>query len=656
MKHVGRILIAVLVVFVLGVFWYATSGEAFVMRAVLTNDAGVAAGTTWLRSDKGLYGGPVTAIAALPSQPAVVYAGTREDELYVSSNGGGLWAPLGGASTGHYVAGIVVDSASGGRTVGKAVYGEGFFLSEDGGQTWRSAGRGLHSRSLSCLASADDSRVVVFVGTGDAGLYVSGDGGRSWKRTGRALLGDRIACVTVSRDGRTVYAGTQDSGLFGSHDGGDTWARIALPFGSQPMVTGVDIDPVDEGRVAVCVTGSGVGVSSDGGKTWIRSRTGSLPSDCAAVQFAPGDGAGLVVGTQSGGLWLSSEGAEWKMVHELPDGGHVFALARAGEGILAATSHGIFSSVDGTTWHESSTGITNLTLAGLAVSPTQPVRLFAATDDGVYHSSDAGASWSRCSASERVLSVLVLPDGDTVLAGTADRRVLRSADGGTNWSSALHGIPGMQVSSLATLPGKPGTVCVGTDDGFAISQDSGRTWEPRSIGLAPTASAGSVTPRIEISALLADAKHQGTVFLSLVGQGLYVSSDEGSRWKSVQPGPATPWIDSLAQDASAGTMYAGTDTDGVVVSHDGGTSWLPSGKGLSTVFSVSGAVNTLAVAADGTVYAGTVSRGAARSGDGGASWQRLNNGLPDIDVRHIIVVGASVYAVTAHCVVRLSSQ
>jgi hypothetical protein len=101
-------------------------------------------------------------------------------------------------------------------------------------------------------------------------------------------------------------------------------------------------------------------------------------------------------------------------------------------------------------------------------------------------------------------------------------------------------------------------------------------------------------------------------------------------------------------------MYAGTDTDGVVVSHDGGTSWLPSGKGLSTVFSVSGAVNTLAVAADGTVYAGTVSRGVARSGDGGASWQRLNNGLPDIDVRHIIVVGARIYALTAHCVVRLS--
>jgi photosystem II stability/assembly factor-like uncharacterized protein len=652
MKHAGRILIAVLVVFVLGVLWYVTSGEAFVMRAVLTNDAGVAAGTTWVRSDKGLYGGPVTAIAALPSQPAVVYAGTREDDIYSSSNGGGLWVPLGGVSTGHYVAGIVVDAAS----VGKAVYGQGFFLSEDGGRTWRSANRGLRSRSLSCLASADDAPKVVFVGTGDTGLYGSRDGGRSWKRTGRALLGDRIACVTVSGDGRTVFAGTQDSGLFGSHDGGDTWTRVALPFGSQPLVTGVDIDPADEGRVVVCVTGSGAGVSSDGGKTWIRSRTNALPSDCAAIQFTSGDGTGLVAGTQSGGLWFSSDGVEWKVVHELPDGGHVFALARAGAGILAATSHGVFSSVDGMTWNESSTGITNLTLAGLAVSPTQPDKLFAATDEGVFRSLDAGGFWSRCSASERVLSVLVLPDGGIVLAGTAGGKVLWSADGGTNWISVMHGIPGMQVSSLATLPGKPGTVCAGTDDGFAISQNSGRTWEPRSISLAPTASAGSKTPRIEISALLADAEHPGTVFLSLAGHGLYVSSNEGSRWKSVQPGLSTPWVDSLAQDASAGTMYAGTDTDGVAVSHDGGTSWLPSGKGLSTVFSVSGAVNTLAVAADGTVYAGTVSRGVARSGDGGASWQRLNNGLPDIDVRHIIVVGASVFAVTAHCVVQLSSQ
>ena len=655
MKRVGRIVTAILVMFVLAVIWYAHSGEAVVVRHVLTNAASIAKGTVWVRSDKGLFGGPVTAVAALPSRPAIVYAGTREDETYVSSNGGSAWELLGSSSSGHYVAGIEVDPRVNGRVVGKAVYDAGFFLSEDGGQTWKSANRGLHSRSLSCLAAAVGSPEVVFAGTGDAGLYVSHDGGRSWKRTGRALLGDGITCVAVSRDSFSVYAGTLDTGLFGSHDGGETWTSVALPFGSQPLVTGVALNPVDEARIAVCLTGGGVGVSSDGGKTWARSRAGLLPSDCAAVQFISGHETGLVAGTQSGAFWYSPDGVAWQLVCELPDGGHVYALEAAGNRLLAATSNGVFSSLDGTTWHESSTGITDLTLEGLAVSPIKPDMMFAATDDGVYRSLDAGLSWSRSSAPEYVLSVLVLPDGNTVLSGTADGRVLRSVDRGRTWSHVTRGIPGMKVSILAALPGKPGTVCAGTDDGFAISQDAGRTWDTRNVGLATTEGV-SPAPRIEVAAVLADAKHPGTVFLSLLGHGLFMSSDEGSLWKSVQPGPTTPWIDSLAQDAPAGRMYAGTDTDGVVLSHDGGATWSRSGKGLSTILSVSGAVNSMVVAADGTVYAGTASRGAARSDDGGASWQRINSGLPDIGVRYILVGGTTVYAATEHCVVRLQTQ
>jgi hypothetical protein len=45
MKHVGRILIVVLVVFVLAVLWYASVGEAVVKRRVFTNAEGIAEGT-----------------------------------------------------------------------------------------------------------------------------------------------------------------------------------------------------------------------------------------------------------------------------------------------------------------------------------------------------------------------------------------------------------------------------------------------------------------------------------------------------------------------------------------------------------------------------------------------------------------------------------
>ncbi|MFA5789758.1 MAG: hypothetical protein WC976_01650 [Caldisericia bacterium] len=656
MKHVGRILIVVLVAFVLGVLWYASAGEAVVIRRVFTNAEGIAEGTIWVRSDKGLYGGPVTAIAGFPSDGTVVYAGTREDEIYASSDGGSNWTPLGGTSSGHYVVGIELDLREHGRIVGKAVYGAGFFLSEDGGQTWKNASRGLGSRSMSCLASAADSPDTLFAGTGDAGLFVSRDGGRWWSRTGRQSLGDRIMAVDATSDGRTIYAGTQQTGLFVSQDGGGTWNAILLPFGSEPTVTSIDIDPEDELRLAVTVTGGGTGLSKDGGRTWVASRKGSLPSDCATVQFLRDGAPGLAVGTQSGALYFSADGLDWQLTFQLPDGGHVFELTRSGTGVLAATSHGVFSSGDGTAWSESSTGITNLTLAGLAASPVDANVLYAATDQGVFRSLDAGISWSHCSELKQTLSVLVLRDGRTVLAGTSDGSVLRSVDGGNHWIAVSRGIPGVMVSILASRPAGSTMVYAGTDGGFAVSNDAGLTWEPRNIGLVAKASVGSPTPRIEIAALVPDPATPGTVICSLLGQGFYTTGNDGNRWTPLPSSIGTPWIDSLSVDEQTGRLYAGTDTEGVYVSQDGGTKWSRASSGLSTILSPSGAVNTIAVASDGTLYAGTQARGAAISRDEGATWQRLNSGLPDLTVRRIVVAGGRVFAMTAHHVIRLQTQ
>jgi photosystem II stability/assembly factor-like uncharacterized protein len=308
------------------------------------------------------------------------------------------------------------------------------------------------------------------------------------------------------------------------------------------------------------------------------------------------------------------------------------------------------------TWSESSVGITNLTLAGLAASPVDADILYAATDQGVFRSPDAGISWSCCSESKRTLSVLVLQDGRTVLAGTSDGSLLRSADAGNHWVSVTRGIPGVKVSILAAPPAGRTMVYAGTDGGFAVSTDAGLTWEPRNIGLMAKASAGSPTPRIEIAALLPDPATPGTVILSLLGQGLYVTNDEGNYWTLLHSSIGTPWVDSLAVDEQTGRYYAGTDTGGVYASQDGGTKWSCSSSGLSTILSVSGAVNTIAVAEDGTLYSGTQARGVAVSQDEGTTWQRLNSGLPDLDVRHMVVAGGRVFAMTAHCVVRLQTQ
>ena len=656
MRHLGRVVAGILTVLVVAVVWYATAGEAVVVRHLFTNGTGIATGTSWVPSDEGLYGGPVTAIGSLPQGGMPVYAGTSEDDVFASSNEGLTWARLNGTSSGHFVVGIELDPSEGGRVLGKAVYGAGFFLSDDGGRTWKNSSRGLSSRLLSCLAAPTGASGTLFVGTGDAGLYASHDGGRSWRRIGGESLGSRVMAVSATADGRTVYAGTQEAGLSISRDGGDTWKAVSLPFGAEPIVTGIAIDPADERRLAITVTGGGVGLSTDEGQSWAVSRTGSLSSDCSAVQFLAHGSSGLVTGTQSGALFFSQDGLDWQQTCQVQGNGDIFGLVQSGGALLAATSQGVLASHDGRAWSASSQGITNLTLHGLVSSPTHASMLFMATDQGVFHSQDAGVSWRNCSEPRQILSILAMQDGHTILAGTSDGVVLRSADGGDHWASVSRGIPGVKVNVLASPASNPNTVYAGTDNGCAVSTDGGLTWEPRNGGLVATLSAGSLTPRIEIAAILPDPDSSASAILSLLGQGLYATSDEGNHWQPLSALAGTQWIVSLAADQKTGRLYAGTSANGVLVSGDRGATWSTSGTGLSSLFSVPGAINAITVARDGTVYAGTQERGIALSRDGGVSWQLLNAGLPALAVHGIALAGDSVLAITSHHLVRLQAQ
>ncbi|MCE5193508.1 MAG: hypothetical protein ABFD13_06655 [Candidatus Cryosericum sp.] len=656
MKHVGRAVGAILVVFVVAVVWYAVAGEGVVTQHLFTNGAGIAAGTAWVGSDKGLDGGPVTAIARLPMNGAPVFAGTNEDDIFVSMDEGHTWSSVNATSSGHYVAGIEIDPRAAGRILGKAVYGAGFFLSDDGGRTWKNADRGLASRLLSCLTAPADAPDVLFAGTEDAGLFVSRDGGRSWRRTGGQALGSYVTAVNATRDGKTVYVATQEAGLSVSRDGGGTWTAISLPFGAEPVVTGIAIHPTDELRLAVAVTGHGISVSADEGWSWTTSRAGSLPSDCSVLQFLADGSSGLVAGTQSGALFLSDDGVEWQPAFQIESDGCVFGLMQSGSGLLAATSQGVFASSDGHAWSASSTGITNVTLRDLASSPADASMLFTATDQGVFRSQDAGVSWESCSEPRQILSILVMQDGPTVLAGTSNGSVLRSADGRDHWAVMTRGIPGVKVSTLVSPASDPKIVYAGTDNGCAVSTDAGLTWESRNLGLVPTASGESMTPRLEISAIFPYPDVPGRAILSLLGQGLYVTIDEGRHWQPLSASSDTQWIVCLAGDQRTGRLYAGTAANRVLVSSDGGVTWSSSGSGLSSILSVPGSVNAIAVAGDTTVYVGTQQRGVAVSKDGGGTWQRLNSGLPDLSICAIGIAGDSVFAMTSHRLVRLQTQ
>src|SRR5208282_6531265 len=92
-------------------------------------------------------------------------------------------------------------------------------------------------------------------------------------------------------------------------------------------------------------------------------------------------------------------------------------------------------------------------IGALALAPSNPNILYAGTGEqapgnGVYKSTDAGATWTNIGLqnARRTAGILVDPhDPDIVLVAasgddstTTDRGVFKSTDGGKTWSKVLH--------------------------------------------------------------------------------------------------------------------------------------------------------------------------------------------------------------------------
>lgn len=156
------------------------------------------------------------------------------------------------------------------------------------------------------------------------------------------------------------------------------------------------------------------------------------------------------------------------------------------------------------------------------------------------------------------------------------------------------------------------------------------------LGIAPLAHAGEGVwtgngpDGGAIAGLLIDPVTPATLYASTVG-GLFKSVDSGASWTRAQNGLGSfiAYGDSqaLLLDASASaTLFAVNADGGLSVSHDGATSWLPTGYQPA----MGDAIKAIAKSpgAAGTVYLGTYGSGVLVSHDGGASFGSTGTGLP----------------------------
>jgi photosystem II stability/assembly factor-like uncharacterized protein len=293
---------------------------------------------------------------------------------------------------------------------------EGLWRSRDWGGSWEAvtAPQGSVAPTGAAL-TIQPLGPRVYVGAGRS-LYLSDDFGETW--TALPVPGRVLAVLSSRYPGSdpTLFVGTTE-GLIRSPDAGRT-------FGG-PALRGVAVTRLEwPGPALVAATTEGVMVSLNGGTTFSGSGVG-LPKvevlSLALSSFFAMDPV-MFAGTTRVGLFRSSDaGATWSLAGLA--GRRVSDLVWLGPFLYAATEAGLQRSEDlGLTWTTLSEGLDRRPLRRLLfpLAPGSGSEIFAAADEGVFHSTDGGEHWLPAGLQGR--AVLSLGTFPPLVAPRKDKR------------------------------------------------------------------------------------------------------------------------------------------------------------------------------------------------------------------------------------------
>jgi len=632
-------------------------------------------GATWIDVSKGMPDGPVNRLLIDPINPSTLYAlvPTRSgasvlsasglvNTIFKTTNGGASWEALDtGVPPGASINLLAIDPA-----VPSTLYAlvppffsrppvngappKGSILkSTDGGESWNTLDIPLPPGPPAAFFTSlviDSSSTIYAVLPSFAGpapgaaVLKSADGGATWKSLSALPPNTSIGTLFIDPTAAsTLYAfgssftppGPPSWRILKSTDGGEHWNTFDAGLPANTFISSLAVDST--GGVYIGYSGNlapgpfsppapaasgGVFKSTDGLQSWTDAGAGLISFDIRALAVNPAVSTVLYAGGD-GGVFRSSDG--------------------------------------GGNWNP--TGVTSYTGA-LVTDSLNPNLLYAETgkmngcssdERLLLGSPDGGVSWtdsisplnSGCILSVTVPSLRAAP----MVTGAADSRILylaesddqdgysallKSTDGGANWSTLWDSFQDLRVSvrALAIDSAHPTTLYAGLDDGTAA------------FGGAQLA-AGSI--------------------------GLFKSADAGATWTNTSFTRSA--VNLLAIDpANPNIVYASTEGhygdpkgfQGLFKSTDGGARWQPINKGLDSVIGsrlITSTALKIDLANSNILYLGTSNSGVFRSVDGGAMWSAINDGLTNLQIRALDMArgGArTVYAATSGGVFKISDQ
>jgi photosystem II stability/assembly factor-like uncharacterized protein len=375
------------------------------------------------------------------------------------------------------------------------------------------------------------------------------------------------------------------------------------------------------------------------------------PDGGSARSFAadPRDPAHLYLGAANGWIFQSRDGgARWERLARV-DGRDDLVIDNilvdpanprrlvVGAWVLGDLSHpdgGLYISEDaGQTW-VSESEMRGQSVRALAVAPSDPKIFVAGTLEGVFRSNDSGVHWQRISPKDNVEiheieSLAIDPTDPSVIYAGTWHLPWKTTDGGATWSSIKEGIiEDSDVFSIILDPKQPKVVYLSACSGIYKSEDGGAKFTG-GVGQNKTQGIPSSARRTQV--LMQDPNNLDTVFAGTT-EGLYRSFDAGKFWVQTTS-PDVIVNDVYIDPSNSKHVLLATDRRGVLVSEDGGDSFLPSNTGFS-------ARQITAFAQDrqhpAVVYVGVVNDkdagGVFVSRTGGLSWNHVSDGLEGNDI------------------------
>ncbi|MDM8523297.1 DUF1565 domain-containing protein [Desulfococcaceae bacterium HSG8] len=538
-------------------------------------------GRTWETVHFNELWGGIDSHVRFTSDPLILYAVSLANDLRTpkkSIDGGDTWSPLANDPTSGEAYSLHADPGYSDRIL-VSDYSTLYF-SNDGGVSFST----VHSDSESLrIAGAFWDGNDIFVGT-NAGLLVSSDGGTSFTLSSVGGIGADEAMVS--------FAGAKE---------GSVTRFFAVTLGSGdvwPGVTGAEmreykgIYRLDRGQTAW--TGITAGIADDAHPFFVAMALNDI--DVAYV-------AGGNVNTAFPVVYKTTDGGDaWNEVFLTQDNQNI-ATGWCGRG----------GDLD---WWFPEYAL------GFAVSPDDPNRVII-TDLGFAHVTDnGGTSWrqvyvdpgyenpagaqtpkggtySGVGIEQTSVWWLHWTGQDTLLAAFTDIRGIRSTDNGETWTSGFsHGLPHnttyhiiehpttgtlygatSSVHDMYEVPYLQDTRIDGGEGHVIMSNDQGQTWPLLKDFRHP------------VIWLAIDPNNTDTMYASVIHSaegGIYVtrnlSAGDSASWTKLSDPPRTeghPFNIHVLNDGTLLVTYSGrrdasglfTESSGVFVSSDGGTSW-----------------------------------------------------------------------------------